>query len=156
MKIRQLVLFSVLFLFTLSALAGDGKKYGKDLTVKEKTAIADILKNPQKFEGKRILIEGEIEEVCQMMGCWIKIKDTTSTEAMQFKVQDGVIEFPKEVKGKKVKAEGVVSVKITSKEDLIKQGEHEAQEQGKKFDPASITGPKTVIRIEGEGAVIGE
>ena len=91
-----------------------------------------------------------------MMGCCIKIKDTTSTEAMQFKVQDGVIEFPKEVKGKKVKAEGVVSVKITSKEDLIKQGEHEAQEQGKKFDPASITGPKTVIRIEGEGAVIGE
>jgi len=77
MKIRQLVLFSVLFLFTLSALAGDGKKYGKDLTVKEKTAIADILKNPQKFEGKRVLIEGEIEEVCQMMGCWIKVNDTT-------------------------------------------------------------------------------
>jgi hypothetical protein len=150
------MVLAVLFVFTLVALAGDGKKYGKDLTVKEKTAIADILKNPKEFEGKRILIEGEIDEVCQKMGCWIKVKDKTSKEAMLFKVDDGVIEFPKEVKGKKVKAEGVLFVKVSTKEELIKQGEHEAEEQGKKFDPSTITGPRTVIRINGEGAVIGE
>ncbi len=156
MKTRLQVTVVVLFVFTLAALAGDGKKYGKDLTIKEKTAIADVLKDPKKFEGKKILIVGEIDDVCQKMGCWIKVKDTTSTEAMLFKVDDGVIEFPKEIKGKKVRAEGVVFVKISTKEELIKQGEHEAEEQGKKFDPSTITGPRTVIRLNGEGAVVGE
>ena len=156
MKTRLQGVLVVLFVVTLAAIAGDGKKYGKDLTVKEKTAIADIMKDPQKFEGKRVLIEGEIEEVCQSMGCWIKIKDKTSKESMLFKVEDGVIEFPKDAKGKKVKAEGLVSVKTSTKEELMKQAEHEAQEQGKKFDPSLITGPKVVVRVNGEGAVIAE
>lgn len=145
---------AVLVAFTLVAFAGDGKKYGKDLTVKEKTAIADIMMNPQKFDGKRVLIEGEIEEVCQMMGCWIKITDKSSKESMLFKVEDGVIEFPKDGKGKRVRAEGVVSVTTSTKEELIKQGQHEAQEQGKEFDSSSITGPKVVVRVNGEGAII--
>ena len=156
MKMRLYRALVVVFVVTLVALAGDGEKYGKDLTVKEKTAIADILKDPQKFEGKRVLIEGEIEEVCQNMGCWIKVNDTSSKEPMLFKVEDGVIEFPKDGKGKKVKAEGIVSVKTYTKEELIKQAKHEAEEQGKEFDPSSITGPKVVVRVNGDGAVIGE
>lgn len=156
MKTRLHVVLAVLFVFTLAALAGDGKKYGKELTLKETTAIADILKNPEKFDGKRVLVEGNIEEVCQMMGCWIKINDKTSKEAMLFKVDDRVIEFPKDAKGKTVKAEGVVFVKTYTKEELVKQAQHEADEQGKKFDPSSITGPKVVTRINGEGAVIAE
>jgi hypothetical protein len=37
---------------------------------------------------------------------------------------------------------------------LIEQGEHHAKEEGKTFDPATVTGPKTVVQIKGEGAVI--
>ena len=29
-----------------------------------------------------------------------------------------------------------------------------AKEQGKKFDPKSVTGPKTVVLLKGEGAEI--
>ncbi len=57
-------------------------------------------------------------------------------------------------KGKNATAEGVVSVKTYSKEELIKQGEMHAKEEGTTFDPATVTGPKTVIQIKGEGAVI--
>ena len=39
-------------------------------------------------------------------------------------------------------------------EDLIEQGKHQAEEQGTKFDPSTVKGPKTVVRIMGEGAVI--
>jgi hypothetical protein len=43
-----------------------------------------------------------------------------------------------------------------TKEQLIAQGQHMAEEQGTKFDPATVTGPKRVVQINGEGAVIKE
>ncbi len=135
---------------------GGGKKYGKELTLKEKTSLSELVSNPEKFNGKRVLIEGKITEVCQMKGCWIKVADDSKSDPIQVKVEDDVIVFPKDGKGKKVKAEGIVSVTTLSKEELIKQARHEAEEQGKskEFDASKIKGPKTVIRIDGEGAVI--
>ena len=141
----------MVFGFTL-----DVEKYGKELTVKERTSIADILKSPEKFDGKRVLVEGTISEVCQMMGCWIRITDNSTDEPLLFKVEDGVIEFPKNAQGRTVRAEGIVSVTATSKEDLIKKGRHEAEEQGKEFDPSLITGPKQVVQLNGEGAVVSD
>ena len=93
-------------------------------------------------------------DVCKERGCWIKVASDKEFESIRFKVDDGVIVFPLDAKGKTARAEGVVSVKTFSKEDLIKQGEEQAQEEGTKFDPSTVTGPKTVVQIKGEGAVI--
>jgi hypothetical protein len=41
-----------------------------------------------------------------------------------------------------------------TKEQAIAQLKHEAEENGKKFDPASVTGPVTAYQIAGTGAVI--
>jgi hypothetical protein len=151
MKISTSLL--TLVLFSLIAFAGP-KEYGKKLTLKETTKISAILANPEQFAGKRVLVEGAIIDVCSNRGCWIKLAGDEEFKSIRFKVEDGVIVFPMEAKGKKARAEGIVSVKTYSKEDLIKQGEEQAKEEGKEFDPASITGPKTVIQINGEGAVI--
>ena len=130
------------------------RNYGKKLTVKEKTKVSDILANPEKFAGKKVLVEGTVVDVCKERGCWIKVASDKEFESIRFKVDDGVIVFPLDAKGKTARAEGVVSVKTFSKEDLIKQGEEQAQEEGTKFDPSTVTGPKTVVQIKGEGAVI--
>lgn len=139
-----------------SNAAGGDKKYGKDLTLKDKTPLSELLSNPEKYKGKKVLIEGRITEVCQKKGCWIKVSDGSKSDPVQVKVEDDVIVFPIDGKGKNVKAEGTVSVTTLSKEELVKRARHEAEEQGKlkEFDPSTIKGPKTVIRIEGEGAVI--
>ncbi len=156
MRKRLHIIVAAILLVSASGFGGEGKKYGKDLTVKDVTPLALILGNPEKYNGTRVLVEGTIAEVCQNMGCWIKISDASATTPIQFKVDDGVIEFPKDGKGKAVRGEGVVFVKTYSKEELIKQAKHEAEEQGKEFDPSTITGPKVVVRINGEGAVISE
>jgi hypothetical protein len=39
-------LFLGVFLLNLITFAGDGKKYGNNLTLKEKTKISKILENP--------------------------------------------------------------------------------------------------------------
>ena len=152
MSTKLIALLSVLVLCAV-AFAGQ-KNYGKKLTVKETTKVSDILANPEKYEGKKVLVEGTVVDVCQMRGCWIKLASDKEFESIRFKVDDGVIVFPMEAKGKLAKAEGVVSVKTYSKEDLIKQGEMHAKEEGTAFDPSTVTGPKTTVQINGEGAVI--
>jgi hypothetical protein len=150
-------LVRVLICVTLSAsitFAGGEKKYGKPLTTTAVTKVSEILAEPGKFNGKRVRVEGAVVDVCSMRGCWIKISGDKEFDSIRFKVDDGVIVFPMDAKGKRVSAEGVVSVKTTSVEDQIKEGEHMAKEEGKTFDPATVKGPKTVIQIQGDGAVI--
>jgi hypothetical protein len=157
MKNRFLMIVAVVLVFLTAAGAGD-KKYGKSLTVKKATPIAELLGKPESFKGKKVLLDGEITEVCQKKGCWIKLKDGSSETEVQVKVEDDVIVFPKDGKGKKIRAEGVVSVTVLTEEERRKSAEHEAEEQGKskEFDASKITGSMTVVKIEGEGAEIKE
>lgn len=152
---KKLVLF--LFISVLIAsntYAQDGVKYGKKITLKEKTPIAELLKNPKKYAGKTVLVEGLIVKVCEKRGCWIDIAGTKEFEKIRLKVDDGVIVFPMEEKGKKIVAEGVFEELIYTKEDLIEQGEHQAKESGTKFDPKSITKGKSEYRLKGLGAIV--
>ena len=134
------------------------KQYGKELTIKKATPIADILAHPEKFKGKRVLVEGKVIDVCSKMGCWIKIDAGEGIDPITFKVDDGVIVFPSEAKGKMARAEGVVDVRTMTQEELIAQAKHEAEANEKldEFDASTIKGPKTVVRIMGEGAVIAD
>jgi hypothetical protein len=147
------LIVSVLFIGTI-ALAGGPRKYGKDLTLKEITKISDILASPEEFKGKKVLVEGPVVDVCKERGCWIKVGSDKEFESIRIKVDDGVIIFPLDAKGKNTTAEGVVSVRTVSMEDQIKQGEHMAMEEGTTFDKSTVKGPKTIIQIKGEGAVI--
>ncbi len=136
------------------AFGGSPKNYGKSLTLKGTTKISEILAHPGKYDGKKVRVEGAVVDVCKKRGCWIKLASDREYESIQFKVDDGVIVFPMEAKGKNAIAEGVVSVRTYSVDELIKQGEHQAEEQGTTFDPSTVQGPKTVVRLMGEGAVI--
>ena len=157
MKNRFLTFIAVVFIPLAIAGAGD-KKYGKSLSLKKATPISDLLSKPESYKGKTVMLEGEITEVCQKKGCWIKVRDSSSDTEVQVKVEDDVIVFPKDGKGKKVRVEGVASVTVLTEEERRSSAEHEAEEQGtlKEFDPSKIVGSVTVVRIEGEGAEIRE
>jgi Domain of unknown function (DUF4920) len=152
---NRVLFVSALLVMGLSvALSLPPKKYGKGLTVKDKTKVSEILSNPQAFDGKKVLVEGAVVDVCKKRGCWIKIGSDKEFESIRFKVEDGVIVFPMTAKGKTALAEGVVSVKTYTKEELIEQGKHQAEEQKTTFDSTTVKGPKTVVQIKGEGAIV--
>ncbi len=138
----------------MTGSAPKDKKYGKPVTVKEKTSVSAILAEPKSFHGKTVRIEGLVVEVCAKRGCWIKVAGEKDGETITFKVEDGVITFPMESKGKTAVAQGVVNVTVQTAEQQIEAGKHQAEEQGTTFDPSTVKGPKTAIRIDGEGAVI--
>lgn len=148
------IVFASVALSATSALAQANTDYGKALTLKTKTPISAILKDPKAYHGKRVLVEGTIVEVCEERGCWIRIASDKEFESMRFKVEDGLITFPLDAKGKLVLAEGIVSMKTLTREQAVAQAREAAKERGQlaTFDPARIKGPVTDVQLTGEGA----
>ena len=156
MKLFSIILIGIVLTFnTVNAGAKKEKrKYGKEITLNEKTKISDIIANPEKFNGKRLLVEGPIVDVCKERGCWIKIGGDKEFESLRFKVEDGVIVFPLELKGKSTVAEGVLSVKTYTKDELVESAIQKALKDWTEFDPSTIKEGKTIIQLNGEGALV--
>ena len=135
--------------------AGEGPtKLGKALTLKTPLAVRQVLAQPEPLVGKTVQVKGRITEVCQMAGCWMALADLETAGILRVKVNDGDIVFPKEGVGKVAIAEGTL-VKLTlTKEQAIGQARHEAEEQGRTFNPASIKSGSVIYQLRGAGAVI--
>lgn len=146
---------SCLLAATFTAAAAD-EKLGAPLTVKEQTPIADLLSKPAKFAGRTVQVKGKVTGVCQMMGCWMMLTDTASGAALRIKVNDGEMTFPKNSVGKTAIAEGTfTSIRLT-REQAAEKAKHEAEENGRTFDPSTVKGPVTIYQIQGTGAIILE
>ena len=92
-------------------------------------AFADVLKEPKKFEGKTVRIEGLVERVCQSEGCWMQIKPSADSEAAVRVTFDHKFSVPKDADKMKFRAEGTVGVKTLSKEEV----DHLVKEDGAKI-----------------------
>ena len=151
---RSIASFLALAIFATVGLSAAAKKYGKPVTLKETTKISDIYANPDQFNGKRVKVQGPIVDVCAERGCRIAIGSDQEFQTLRFKVDDGVIVFPLEIKGQNAVVEGVLTVTTLSEAAQIEQGEHMAKEKKTTFDPKTVKGPKTQIQIKGEGAEV--
>lgn len=104
---KKYINLAIIFLAISTMLfAADGKKYGKNIDLKEKTKISEVLSKPEKYVGKKVLVEGTIVNVCEKRGCWIELSSDKKYETIKVKVNDGEIVFPMEAKGKTALVEG--------------------------------------------------
>jgi hypothetical protein len=144
-----------LFLPTLMAVAALAAelKVGKPLTLPGAISIDELMTKPEQFVGKTIQVKGKITEVCQMMGCWMALASDNGA-LVRIQVEHGVIAFPKDAAGRRATAEGKFVKFELTKEEAVSAARHEAEEQGRKFDPAQVKGPMTIYEIEGTGAVL--
>jgi hypothetical protein len=134
-------------------LAAAEMKLGKPLRLAETTPIEKILATPDLFTGKAVQVKGKVTEVCHMMGCWMALKSDGGA-VLRVKVNDGEIVFPKEAVGRMAIAEGTFTKIEMTQAEHADHAKHEAEEQGKKFDPATVKSGKTMYQIKGSGAVI--
>ena len=56
---KIIVILLAVLLSNFSMNAENLKKYGKEITLKEKTPISKIIENPESFVGKKVLVEGK-------------------------------------------------------------------------------------------------
>lgn len=150
MKFVPIVILSTALAIT--ALAAD-QKLGQPLTAKESITLSTLYAKPDPLVGQTVQVKAKVTEVCLAMGCWMSLADSEG-HTLRIKVDDGVIVFPKDSVGKTAIAEGKLEKIQMTREQAIDAAKEEAQETGRKFDPASIKSGKTIYELAGSGAVI--
>jgi hypothetical protein len=143
-----------LLMFSSQLTAASSQEYGQAITLSNITEVSDILNAPEQYLNKKVLITGTVVAVCSHRGCWMDIAAKEAFKKIQVKVADGEIVFPISAKGKEALVEGIVERLDISKEAIIRWRKHQAERQGKTFDPKTVTGGETIYRIKGIGAVI--
>jgi predicted RNA-binding protein len=153
MKINLII--SVLFLSCgLIFSQTEEIKLGAEITLTEKTNISDILADPDSYLDQTVLVEGEILDVCPMMGCWMELKSDDGEGMIKVKVKDGDIVFPVDAIGDYAVVQGTVYKIDLTQDEAVDYFEHIAEESGEDFDPSTITGPMTIYQIKGLSATI--
>lgn len=143
---RVLVLLMACLVVPLASSEEKGTKYGTGVTQETAVKVADLLASPETYLGKTVRVDGVVQAVCQTMGCWIQLGDDENGKGIQFKVEDGVIVFPKEGKGRKASAEGTF-------EQIATGDAHEAEHAKETMkQTGAAEAPK--YRIKATGAII--
>lgn len=130
------------------AIPADGVlKRGAALGNSKKVSLAKVLANPSKYAGKTVRVDGVIVRSCKTEGCWMELAPSANAKSVRVKMKDHAFFIPLEAAGASAKAEGVVSVKTLSKEEV----KHLQEEDGAKFDNINKDGTVTEVSFEATG-----
>jgi len=151
--VKKLLIVFLILTFSI-VFAGEKKQFGEKLTLSDTTKIAAILKTPQDFLDKNVLVQGRVIDVCKHRGCWMEISDEADSVSIVAKVEDGVIVFPQKASGSMAVVQGKIQKIEASMEETIEQEKHQCELEGKEFDASKVTKPKVTYRIWASGAQI--
>ena len=102
-----------------------GEKIGNSPAV----PFAHVLKEPARYAGKRVVVEGVVERVCKSEGCWMQIAPEAGAAESVRVTFDHKFSVPKDADKMKFRAEGQFSVKVLSKEEV----DHLVKDDGAKI-----------------------
>ncbi len=122
-------------------------KRGAGIGTAKKVSLAEAIKNPGKYSGKTLLVEGLIVRSCKMEGCWMELAPATDAKSVRVTFKNHAFFIPLDAAGMRAKAEGVFSVKTLSKAEV----EHLVNEDGAKFDKINPDGTVTEVSFEATG-----
>ncbi len=132
--------------------ADPGTVFGEKTTADGAVTVEELFSQLQAKEGKKeatVKLKGVVTTVCQMEGCWIKVKSPNGP--MMVKMKDHKFLVPVILEGKNVVISGVAEEKITSVEQL----RHYAEDAGKsKEEIAKIKEPKREVVMEARGILV--
>ena len=100
--------------------------FGDSIHNSQVTPIADALLALKEKGTQTLTLQSVAVDVCQKKGCWMTVQTVDSSE-MRVTFKDYGFFMPKDISGKKVLMEGVLTYDTTSVEDL----KHYAEDEGK-------------------------
>ena len=144
---------TLVMLIAPAAAAEEGKTYGKGVDGTGVIKVSELVANAEKYVGQTVRVEGVVIDVCAKRGCWMDLKSDGGK--VRIKVDDGVMVFPMDAKGKHAVAEGVFTKIEMTSDEAAAHAKHQAEEKGQALDAANVPDAPTVVyQIAGTGAVI--
>ncbi len=115
----------------------------------KKVSLATVIKNPQKYAGQTVAVEGVIVRSCKKEGCWMELAANKNAKPVRVTFGDHAFFIPLNAAGLNAKAEGVFEVKVLSKEQV----DHLVNDDGAKIDRNS-DGTANEITFVAKGVVM--
>ncbi len=136
--------------FSLTAAAKnivkDAPFYGSEIKASKAVKLDSVIKDFANFKGKSIVMEANVDKVCEMKGCWMTLKGTDKTFRVKFKDYDFFV--PMSLVGKKVWVQG----EVVRSEVSIKDTKHYLKDAGASFEEiAAVTKPSVEYRVIAQG-----
>ena len=122
-------------------------KRGAAIGSAKKISLNDALKEPAKYSGKAVLIEGVVVRSCKMEGCWAEVAETSDSKSVRVKMKDHAFFIPLDSAGAKARVEGTLQVKTLTKAMV----DHMIEEDGAKFENRNTDGTVTEVAFEATG-----
>jgi putative transposon-encoded protein len=122
-------------------------KRGEPIGNSKKVSLAKIMANPQKYAGKKVIVEGVIVRSCKTEGCWLELAPSKEAKSVRVKMKDHAFFIPLNSAGAFARVEGILNVKTLSKEEV----RHMIEDDGAKFDKINPDGTVTEISFEATG-----
>lgn len=140
----------VAILLSVAAHSQEFDAFGKKIKSKGAITTTELVEKTKKTESVDAKVSGVVESVCQVKGCWMKVK-LENGETMRVTFKDYGFFVPKDIAGKTVIFDGNAKTTTTSVEEL----QHYAQDAGKsKEEIAKITSPKTELTFVANGVLV--
>jgi hypothetical protein len=89
--------------------ASSSLKLGAPIHAGQKVALASIAKDAAKYANATVTTEGRVTAVCQAMGCWMEIADSTGEAHVRMSGHSYFI--PKTASGRRAIVQGTVLAK---------------------------------------------
>ena len=107
----------------------NNQTFGAEITMTKSITLAKVYENPDDYNGKEILLNGKITEVCQKKGCWFKMTDGKNELTVKFK--DYAFFVPKDAAESQVKIQGIFMAKVDEhiQQEASEQKEHDHEQE---------------------------
>ena len=86
-------------------------KRGAPVGNAKKVSLNKALKDPSKYSGKTVRIEGVVVRSCKMEGCWAEVAENVDSKSVRVKMKGHAFFIPLQSAGAFARVEGVFSVK---------------------------------------------
>ena len=118
--------------------------YGAEIEAKDPIAVSEFLNEVSESETS-YKVKGTIEEVCQMKGCWMTLRNEQGAN-IRVTFKDYGFFVPKDISGREVIIAGVANKEVLS-EDIAR---HYAEDGGQEYNESM----RNAITFVAEGVLV--
>ena len=116
--------------------AGKKKVFGTPISSTSSEDLATVLREPDRFAGKNVVVSGHVRSACSRMGCWMELASGSdpSTPACRVTLHGSGFFVPKDSAGSEARVEGKLRVVTVSAGHAAHLEEEGARVAGKAED----------------------
>lgn len=131
-----------------TAIPEASQSFGKGVARVAAVNATTVLHHPEEYAGKTVVLDGAPAAVCPKKGCWMLFNDSGRQMRVTFK--DYGFFVPLDSAGRRMRMEGVLSVKTVSEADA----KHYLEDQGKLDEARRLKGDQKELSFVATGVEI--